>query len=415
MEINKRKFGVISLTGTVGFFFAIAPVLDPYIVIEIGSGFTLKINDIIMLFLTMLCFSKSYKIERKTGFLCIWLLGLGVIGIFGNLASNTDIANSFKNLSVWLIYAICLNYLWKTPCRDKFLHWIELIAIVASILVILQFISGYVGISMWDGKIPGLALGKYDGWAGYIDINTGDIRPNGIFQEASYLGIYVSVAYVQAFKEEKIKRMLLYAVAMLMTTSVVAIIILITTTVLILIMKNRIDLSSKMTRRILLLIGVFIVGLVVVSNTNEAVADSIAYIMKRFTNFNSDLNGARMSSTKYRIVGHVELFSRYSIMQKIFGVGIAQYGNLFNVKSYGNVWVTTLLNCGILGVSYLIICVLNMIKRIRRENIVFLVIFILVLSSDWQWFSWYFFMLISACILSGDDKTEDFEQRLARN
>ena len=41
-------------------------------------------------------FSKSYRFERKTGFLCIWLLGLGLIGIFGNLASNTDMANSFK-------------------------------------------------------------------------------------------------------------------------------------------------------------------------------------------------------------------------------------------------------------------------------------------------------------------------------
>ena len=60
MEVNRRKWWIISLAGTVGFFFAIAPVLDPYIVIEIGSGFTLKINDIIMLFLTMLCFSKSY-------------------------------------------------------------------------------------------------------------------------------------------------------------------------------------------------------------------------------------------------------------------------------------------------------------------------------------------------------------------
>lgn len=170
--------------------------------------------------------------------------------------------------------------------------------------------------AMWDGRIPGLALGKYDGWAGYIDVNTGDIRPNGIFQEASYLGIYVSVAYVQAFKEERIKRMLLYAISMLMTTSVVAIIILVTATVLILIMKNTIDLSSKMTRRILFLISVFIVGLVFVSNSNEAVGDSIAYIMKRFTNFNSDLNGTRMSSTKYRIIGHVELFSRYSILQR---------------------------------------------------------------------------------------------------
>lgn len=177
---------------------------------------------------------------------------------------------------------------------------------------------------------------------------------------------------MQAFKEERIKRMLLYAISMLMTTSVVAIIILVTATVLILIMKNTIDLSSKMTRRILFLISVFIVGLVFVSNSNEAVGDSIAYIMKRFTNFNSDLNGTRMSSTKYRIIGHVELFSRYSILQKIVGVGIAQYGNLFNVKSYGNVWVTTLLNCGILGVCYLIICVLNLVKRIRRENMLFL-------------------------------------------
>ena len=216
---------------------------------------------------------------------------------------------------------------------------------------------------------------------------------------------------MQAFKEERIKRMLLYAISMLMTTSVVAIIILVTATVLILIMKNTIDLSSKMTRRILFLISVFIVGLVFVSNSNEAVGDSIAYIMKRFTNFNSDLNGTRMSSTKYRIIGHVELFSRYSILQKIVGVGIAQYGNLFNVKSYGNVWVTTLLNCGILGVGYLIICVLNLVKRIRRENIAFFVIFVLVLSSDWQWFSWYFFMLISACILSSNDKSE----RVAEN
>ena len=400
MKVNKRKFGAISLTGTVGFFFAIAPVLDPYIMMEIGSGVTLKINDIIMLFLTMLCFFKSYKIERRTGFLCVWLLGLGLISIYGNLISDTDIMNSLKNLLVWLIYALCLNYLWKIPCRDKFLYWIEQIAIIASIFVILQFISGYLGILMWDGKIPGLALGKYEGWAGYIDINTGDIRPNGIFQEASYLGIYVSVAYVQAFKEERIKRMLLYAISMLMTTSIIAIIILTVTTVLTLIMKNRVGLSSKMTKRILLSIGVFILGVIVMSNLNEAFGNSIAYIIKRFINFNSDLNGTRMSSTKYRIFGQIGLFSQYSILQKIFGVGIAQYGNLFNVKSYSNVWVTTLLNCGILGVGYLIMCILNMRKRIWRGNVIFFVIFLLVLSSDWQWFSWYFFMLISACTLS---------------
>ena len=106
VTVNRRKWGIISLTGTVGFFFAIAPVLDPYIVIEIGSGFTLKINDVIMLFLTMLCFSKSYRFERKTGFLCIWLLGLGLNGIIGNIASHTEMEKSLINMILRLIYAV---------------------------------------------------------------------------------------------------------------------------------------------------------------------------------------------------------------------------------------------------------------------------------------------------------------------
>lgn len=397
---NKKRFGVISLTGTVGFFLAIAPLLDPYIIIEIGSGFTLKVNDLIMIFLTTLCFFQSYSLKKDTDFLCKWLLGLGIIGLFGNIISSSDVLNSFKNLIVWLIYAICLNYLWDKPCRDDFFYWVELIAIFASIIVILQFICGHLGIHMWDGKIPGLVLSKYDGWAGYIDINTGDIRPNGIFQEASYLGIYVSIAYAQAFKEEKLKRMLLYAIAMLMTTSVVAIITLVTITILTLIMKKKLSLSSKTTRRIFILIGIFILMLIIASNMNTAIEDSISYILKRFINFNSDLNGTRMSSTKYRIIGHVDLFNQYTFLQKLFGVGIAQYSQVFNVSSYSNVWITTLLNCGIIGVGYLGLCVFNLKKRVKKENIIYLVVLILVLSSDWQWFSWYFFALISACILS---------------
>lgn len=140
--------------------------------------------------------------------------------------------------------------------------------------------------------------------------------------------------------------------------------------------------------------------LIIASNMNTAIEDSISYILKRFTNFNSDLNGTRMSSTKYRIIGHVDLFNQYTFLQKLFGVGIAQYSQVFNVSSYSNVWITTLLNCGIIGVGYLGLCVFNLKKRVKKENIIYLVVLILVLSSDWQWFSWYFFALISACILS---------------
>ena len=105
---------------------------------------------------------------------------------------------------------------------------------------------------------------------------------------------------------------------MLMTTSVVAIITLVTITVLTLIMKNKLSLSSKTTRKIFVLIGIFILILIIAGNLNTAIGDSITYVLKRFTNFNSDLNGARMSSTKYRIIGHVDLFNQYSFLQKLF-------------------------------------------------------------------------------------------------
>lgn len=398
MKIEKATF-VISLTGAVGFFLAIAPILDPYIIAEVGSGFTIKINDVLMLLLTMFCFAKSYRFDLKTGFLCIWLFGLGAISVFGNIFSGTDFSNSMKNLSVWLIYAICLSYIWKTPCRDRFFFWLEKIALIASILVILQFIGGYLGVPVWDGKIPGLALSKYDGWAGYIDRNTGDIRPNGFFQEASYFGIYASIAYAQAFKEEKTRRMVLYAIAMMMTTSIVAIISFAVVTLLMLMLQKKIDITSKTTRKVVFMIVFAVVLLAVVGSTNEAIGKSMAYILKRVTSFKSDLNGTRMSSTKYRILGHIALFEKYSKFQKLFGVGVAQYGVFFNVKSYSNVWVTTILNCGIIGFLFLLSCILSLFQRVQKNNIAFFIIFLIVMSSDWQWFSWYFFALISASIL----------------
>lgn len=401
---NRRRFGVISLTSAVGFFLAIAPVLDPYIIVEIGSGITIKVNDIFMILLGILCFSKSIHLERKTDFLIFWLIGLGMISVLGNIGSNTVISNSFKNIFVWMIYAIFLAYIWKRPCRESFFKWLEIIALIAACIVIIQFVFGYLGISMWDGKIPGLQLSKYDGWAGYIDRNTGDIRPNGIFQEASYFGIYVSVAYAQTLKEERIIRSIIYAIAMLITTSMVSIVALVAITVIILVERKKIDLSSKMTRRIIAIIIIAIVAMVYLSSRNEAIGDSISYIRKRIVNFNSDLNGARMSSTKYRILGQISLFDKYTFWQKVFGVGVAQYSTLFFVKPYSNIWVTTILNSGILGLIFLIICVVLMFKRVQRENIVYTIVFLLVISADYQWFSWYFFYLITACIVEDYDK-----------
>lgn len=408
MSLERRRFGVISLSGSIAFFLAIAPILDPYIVAEIGSGFTLKVNDVLMIFFGLIMFSKSSSYDKYTGLLIKWLMGLLIISIFGNLISSTNLANSMKNLIVWFIYAFFLMYVWKSPCRDHFFKYVQIIAIIAATFVLLQFVCGNLGIPIWNGRIPGLALGKYDGWSGYIDPNTRDIRPNGLFQEASYVGIYLAVAYAQAFKEGKMKLLILYALAMLLTTSMVSIVSLIVVTIYLLIESKKLDLSSRTTRRVIVVIIIGIAGVVYLSATNAAIGHSVAYIMKRITNLSSDLQGTRMSSTKYRLLGHIDLFQNYSFIQKLFGVGVSQYSQYFNVLSYSNVWVTTLLNSGITGVIFLVLCFVGLSRITIKENRVFFIIFLLVISADYQWFSWYFFYMISSCILlSGKPEQEN--------
>lgn len=395
---------VLTLTGVVGFFLAVSPILDPYILFEIGSGFTLKINDLLMLFIGLFCFSKYYGVKHKTDYLCILLTGLLVISVMASINSGTNFANSMKNLFVWFVYAIVLTFIWRTPCRDKFLYWVDVFATIAAVFVLVQFVAANLNLPMWDGRLPFFELGKYDVWSGYIDKNTGDIRPNGIFQEASYVGIYLSIAYAQAFKESKLKKAILYALAMLSTTSMVAVISCIIITVYTLIARKNMRISAKTSRKIIFIVLVVIVGLFILVSINDSVSESFAYILKRFNAVDSDLSGARMSSTKYRILGHIDLFARYTPMQKLVGVGVGQYASYFNVSSYSNVWVTTILNSGILGLNLLIGVLALMVRKISPQNKIFFLILLLVLSSDYQWFSWYFFYLISACILRSSEE-----------
>lgn len=407
MSLERRRFGVISLSGSIAFFLAIAPILDPYIVAEIGSGITIRVNDIFIIFFGLLCFSRNSHINRRTYILCVWVAGFALISIMGNIISTTPFSSSLKNAAIWMIYAILLMYVWgydgQDDCRSKFLYYVEIIALIGCLLAIVQFVCGHLGIGMWNGKIPFLQLSKYDGWAGYIDKNTGDIRPNGIFQEPSYLGIFTSVALTNALKRQKYIRVFIYALTMLLTTSLVAIVLGVFIICYLVLKSKDNQITPKLKRRIVLFVVLALVVSYFYAQSNQAIINSINYIYNRLLNFQSDLTGARMGSTKYRIMGHIDLFSRYSISQKIFGLGIGQYSAYFGVSSYSNVWVTTLLNSGVVGVIWLIICIISLFRRIKKEQYIFVFIFLIVISVDYQWFGWYFFYLITSAMLKTNE------------
>lgn len=399
MKIGTLNKTALTLSGIVGFFLALSPILDPYIIFSIGSGFTIRVNDVFMLLLGLLCFCKYAASRSKNNILLYLLMGLLLITICANIYSSTKLASSLKLILIWLVYGFVLSYIWETPCRDKFFYWLEKIAIVISVVVFLQFVAGYTGISMWDGKIPFLSLSKYDGWAGYIDINTGDIRPNGILQEASYVGIYLSVALAQALKENKMKLVAVYCAAMFATTSLVSVVSGVFVVFYSLLAAKKLKISRKMKRNIIVAAIIAVLVMIYLINTNESIGASFAYIMKRFNRMEADLTGDRMSSAKYRLLGYIDLFPQYSFVQKMIGVGVGQFSVLFDVKAYSNVWVTTLLNSGIIGLLFLIFILILLKKKTLLQNSVFFWVMILIFSSDYQWFNWYFFYLMSACVL----------------
>lgn len=408
-SVQKNNLLKISVYGIIAFCLAILPVLDPYIVCEVGSSLTIRINDIILILLTIYCFIKMPKFDRNNGSLLLLVLILSIINVIACVDKPYMYGITFKNLVIWAIYAIFFAYIWKTPCREKFFKIAEIIGILAVLLIIIQFIGGNLGISVWNGKLPFIELSKYDGWAGYIDKNTGEIRPCGFFQESSYAAIYLSIVFYYSLEKQQLKRAILYGSAILLTSSLMGFLLIGISIFSFLINIKKLKISTKTIFKILFIFTVVVLGIWYLSTINEYIKDVIDYIIKRILNLNSDLSGKRMSSSKYRILGHIYLFNKYNFAEKLFGVGIGQYSGMFGVTSYSNVLVTTILNSGIIGLITLIGYFLNVVKVNDNIHKAYVLLFIAILAFDYQWFSMYFFYLLTACYIKDNNSNQNLK------
>lgn len=402
---DEATASAITLSEKVAFFLAVSPVLDPYILFELGSGITIRLNDVLAIIFVVLCFSKSTR--PKKNFLLIWCLGFFVITLLAFFGINKEVnfVMAIKNIIIWIFYSILISYLWTCADRNDFFKFVQIIGMIAAAVVILQFIFGHLRIPMWNGNIPGLHLSKYDAWAGYIDRNTGDIRPNGIFQESSYVGIYLLAAYAYAVKQNKLWVAVLFAVGMFLTTSMVAVLGCIFITLYLLIAGKKLNIERKVVRRFLFVIILLAIVLIILIAVNNSVRSAFVYILRRLLTFTSDLNGERMSSTKLRLIGNLSLFSRYGPWQKIFGVGAAQYPVYFNTIAYSNNFVTVLLDYGMVGFIMFSVFLVQLYRKTNKTNKIFFLITLIIFAVDRQWFNWYFLYLLTPCIISEADKS----------
>ena len=403
MTGTKKRFQLkISFTFFISIFLAIAPILDPYVFLEIGSGITIKLMDVFLILMGVLCFCKSTFLDGKFDFCIKWIIPFFILSILAlGLPANASLSLgvTLKNLIIELVYAVLFAYIWKTPCRNMFFKCVECLCIISAIVVIYQFIMGNIGTVAWDGKIPFLNLATGEHWSGYIDVNTFDVRPNGIFQEASYAGIYLMIGYISAMKNNKFLKAMVIAVAMCCTASLVSIVGLLLITLYV-IMKNRqLGIENRSMYKLIAIVVCAVILIVILSLKNASVGSLVHYLQKRVLSISTDLNSERMGSTRYRLTGFIGKFPEYSFTQKLIGVGASQFANYFNVFSYSNVFVTLILDHGLVGVFTFIVLLKNLYKRIARENKIFFYIFVLIMAVDYSWYNYTFFFLLTACII----------------
>lgn len=396
---NRRFVISFSFASIVALFLAIAPILDPYIVAEFGSNVTLRVNDVFAIILATICFCKRVGFPRNTILLqlCLGMTLISIISMLG--VSNANVANQIKVLLIWFIYAVLVSYIWNTECRESFFRIAEVIALFAIAVLFIQFVLGNLGVSVWDGKIPFFELSKYDGWAGYIDPNTFEIRPNSIFQEPSYFGIYILVLFAHAISNNRIKIALLYAFSTVLTSSLVAVLGMIIITMYYLMTRTDDKGAKETKRRVIFVIIIFICILLYLYNINDYIYQLVEYIFRRIGGIQTDLHSTRMGSTRWRLMGNLSLFSRYTTWQKLFGYGTLQYASIFGVVNFSSNFVNVILNYGIIGFVLFCIWLFRIFVGLAKSRRIFFWVMIIIFAVDQQWFSWYFFYLLSACVL----------------
>ncbi len=388
----------VFLSILIGAFLAIAPVLDPYILFDVGS-LTIHVNDIIAIFLTFFCFLKKQTFSRESGFfltICCLFLFVTMIAFLGN-HKGLSLGLSLRNLVFWFFYSFLMAYFWDRFDRKIFFKVLSIVSLACSVLVVLQFVAGYAGLPMWEGRIPFLPLSEYDQWSGYIDRATGDIRPCGFFQESSYVGIYGLVAYVYLIKNNKLWQAILVAFSAALTSSLLGIVGIVITTVYLLIFGKRMKIRTKTLFRFILILLIVLLFINLLITSFDSVNQTFQYVFGRFFRLESDITGERESSAQIRLIGSLPHFKNYEFWQKTFGVGASQFSVYLGTDPYSNNFVTILLDYGIFGFLGFVAILLLFLKKIGREQYGYFIVLLLVFASDRQFFNWYFFYLFTAC------------------
>ena len=383
-------------------FLAISPIFDPYLLASLGS-FSLKFLDLPMLIVAaLLVFAVGLRFSNQgkhSIFIIILLFAFFTMVSFLSGDENRSFSNALMNIAIEIVFAISVTLMWQSSSRELFVRIVSKVAFWATIFLFIQYIAVNLGFTqIFNGKIPFLNMGKHDYWAALIDPNTGDIRVHSIFQEPAYYGMYVLPVFASTLKNREHKKSVFYLLGLVLSSSLVAILgaVIVFVASLFFVRENA---SVSKTIKNVVLVAIAAGLLTLLYTQVDFVRETIDYALERTQSISGDLEDENLGSNKIRLLGYIDRFAEYPLFFKVFGVGSNQFSAYLGVTAYSNTIVSTILNYGIVGSVILLVCVFRWFKRVPANRI-FLVVFVLVMASDYQWMNWYFFYLISWIVLS---------------
>lgn len=387
-------------TWIVCLFMAFAPVLDPYVLPLTSAG--VRVNDLlIILVVAYLLLSRKCSWDKRG----VSLIVLATTFLFCTLLSvledtiGRDVGVALRIALIYLVYACFYSAISERIVLSSFAKIATWVAIFGTVLLLLQYLLPG---SMWDGRLP-LTLSKSDQFMSLIDPTTGEVRPHGFFQEVSYYALYVAPVLIYSIKRDRFDVSALLSVGLLLSSSLLGFIAL---GIAFCFAASKVrDAAGNIDWRkvalvasavffLVLTIG-FLIALGVAPFLNT-VADLVARRMGSILDINATYNWGR-SSAQLRLLGNVDLFSKYDPVQKLFGLGVGEYANVFNgvETTYGSSIVNMLLGFGAVGALALITWSLFLVKGAKSGMRVFPALVILALLTDNVLFGWCFFYLLS--------------------
>lgn len=354
------------------FLVAVLPLLGPYALYSEG----IAIVDVIIatLFVINITYKNYITTYRLLLYLFLFLIAESLLSMTLSSSENINIILAIKVSISYGLYLFTYGFVWEKFNKNLFYRYVLNIGIVCAVLAILQFTFVKLGYSgFYSGRLP-LPLNQYSDFGALID-TVGTLRVHSFFEEPSYLAIYELPIFAYCLVERKYFYSFLIALSCILSGSmlgVLGLVIIALTTVL------TSDIQSKKKIHLCLAILLLIIIIFTLYFTNDNFKYIIDYYFYRYNVLDREL--LRNDSSVYqRLFGNIHYYSLYNFIQKLFGVGVNQYGIFFGLPNdYSNDFVCTLMNFGLIGLVALIIFLVRfskMIKPIAYPQLIFLFLF----------------------------------------